>query len=193
MFSSDLNKRIFFRASARFPECASVSPPEADAAILFVFVFVGMVNKRFASEGYRLCYAFPIVFFCLLNVICCQLTWMEISFVLITVVFLLFGSLSRSNCVTLVEVSKCRCPGGWRTARLGMFCGMRKNLAPSWIGRNRKHVFWNVWNALFVVVFVLFAWGCLLKASSWCFSLFMLFFVLSQSQTCAARNGLKCK
>lgn len=159
--------------------------------VCFCFCWNGQQTVRVWRLSALLC--FPYCFFCLLNVICCQLTWMEISFVLITVIFLLFGSLSRLNCVTLVEVSKCRCPGGWRTARLGMFCGMRKNLAPSWIGRNRKHLFWNVWNALFVVVFVLFAWGCLLIASSWCFSLFMLFFVLSQSQTCAARNGLKCK
>lgn len=32
---------------------------------------------------------------------------------------------------------------------------MRKNLAPSWSGRNRKHV-WNVWNAFVVVVLFLF-------------------------------------
>lgn len=170
----------------------SVRRKPTPPSCLFLFLLEWSTNgSRLKVIGFAMLSL--LFFFCLLNVICCQLTWMEISFVLITVVFLLFGSLSRSNCVTLVEVSKCRCPGGWRTARLGMFCGMRKNLAPSWIGRNRKHVFWNVWNALFVVVFVLFAWGCLLKASSWCFSLFMLFFVLSQSQTCAARNGLKCK
>lgn len=115
------------------------------------------------------------------------LTWMEISFVFITVVFC-FGSLVR-------KVSKSSGPGEqllklWSGVKVGAILDTLAGTEESLVGI-------CVWNAMSFVCFcfVWFAWGAFKKRH-----LGVSLFICSLSQTCAeharaapTHNGLKCK
>lgn len=101
LFSSDLNKRIFFRERVRLPPCLlpvrfkrqTSTEAAVAAAILFLFAFAGgMDNKPVLGWTCVCAIDFVCFLFCLLNVICCHLThgW---RLVLYSLLFC-FGSLS---------------------------------------------------------------------------------------------------
>lgn len=117
------------------------------------------------------------------------LTWMEISFVFITVVFC-FGSFDRA--VTLYrKVSKSSGPG---EQLLELWEGWREKSAPAWIGGNWTIV-WRMRLESNLFVFVLFdLLGVPLKSV---ILVFLFFFSFSLRHVlnmhAPTHNGLKCK